>query len=154
MNNRGQSQYLRIYNGVTTYTRWQAYYVGQTVSLGGFSWAYHPFVANGFIGGTAGTDSGVTIAVPATSNAVSIFETALDQNRLCEIKVYEFDSRLEQSAPQTTQDLIGTFVGEVIGISGTFSQLEIKLGSSLAPVGAQAPPRKYTNILIGAPLRL
>jgi hypothetical protein len=56
--------------------------------------------------------------------------------------------------PQSSQALIASFVGEIIGIGGSFTELTIELGSSLAPVGAQAPPRNFTSILIGAPLRL
>lgn len=154
MSNRGQSQYLRIFDGANTYLRWQGYYVGQTVTWDSQSWAYYPFIANGLIGGSAGSDSGVSVSVPATAAAVAAFEAALDQNRLVEIKVYEFSTLLTQSQPQASQLLIGSFVGEVTGISGSFSLLEIQLGSSLAPVGAQAPPRKYTSLLVGAPLRL
>jgi hypothetical protein len=91
--------------------------------------------------------------VPATSTAVELFEEALSLNQLVEVRVFEFDTRLSQAQPQTTQQLIGAFVGEVIGISGSFGSLDVALGSSLAPVGAQAPPRKYTSALIGAPLR-
>ena len=154
MSNRGQSQYLRIFNGATTYLRWQGYYVGQTVTWDSQSWVYYPFVANGLIGGSAGNDGSVSITVPATAEAILQFETALSANYLVEIKVYEFPTALTQSAPQASQLLIGAFVGEVTSISGTFTTLEIQLGSSLAPVGAQAPPRKFTNLLVGAPIRL
>jgi len=154
MSNRGQSQYLRIFDESSTYYRWQNYYVGQTVTWDTASWVYQPFVANGFIGGSAGTDVGVTVDVPATGTAVSAFESALNQNRLCELRLYEFDSSLGQAGPQSGQLLIGVYVGEIIGINGSFSQLTVSLGSSLAPVGAQVPPRKFTNAMIGAPLRL
>lgn len=154
MSNRAQSQYLRIYSGATTYLRWQSYYVGQTVTWESNSWSYFPFVANGLIGGSVGNDADVSITVPATAAAVSAFESALNENRLIELRVYEFDSRLSQVIPQSGQLLIGSFVGEVVGVSGSFSVLEVSLGSSLAPIGAQAPPRKYTSQLIGAPIRL
>jgi hypothetical protein len=85
---------------------------------------------------------------------VAAFESALNQNRLCELRLYEFDSSLGQAGPQSGQLLIGVYVGEIIGINGSFSQLTVSLGSSLAPVGAQVPPRKFTNAMIGAPLRL
>lgn len=154
MSNRAQSQYLRIYSGATTYLRWQSYYVGQTVTWQGSPWSYFPFVGNGLIGGSAGNDTGVSVSVPATVAAVSAIETALNENHLIELLVYEFDSRSAQNAPQSDQTLIGSFVGEVIGISGSFTLLDVALGSSLAPVGAQAPPRKYTSQLIGAPIRI
>jgi hypothetical protein len=153
MSNRGQAQYLRIFSGSTTYQRWQGFYVGQTITLESQQWQYYPFVANGLIGGGAGNDEGVTITVPATATAVQLFEEALNNNYLVEVRVFEFDTRLTQAQPQTTQQLIGAFIGEVLEISGSFSNIAIALGSGLAPVGAQAPPRKYTSELIGAPLR-
>ncbi len=153
MSNRGQAQYLRIFGGSTTYERWQGFYVGQTITLESEQWRYYPFVANGLIGGGAGNDEGVTVTVPATATAIQTFEEALNNNYLVEVRVFEFDTRLEQTGPQATQQLIGTFIGEVLEISGTFSAIAVALGSGLAPVGAQAPPRKYTSELIGAPLR-
>lgn len=154
MNNRGQAQYLRIFDGATSYLRWQGYYVGQTVTWDSQSWSYFPFVANGLIGGSSGSDSGVSVSIPASQAAINAFEAALNENRLVEIKVYEFSTLLTQAQPQASQLLIGAFVGEVTGINGSFSSLEIQLGSSLAPVGAQAPPRKFTSLLVGAPIRL
>jgi len=154
MANRGQSQYLRIFNGATTIERWQNYYVNQTVTLSSASWSYFPFSASGLASGAPGTADDVTIELPATSAAVALFESAINNSYLCELKAYEFDSRLTQSAPQASQLLIVNYVGEVIGISGSFTSLAIKLGSSLAPVGAQVPPRKFTSRLIGAPIRI
>ena len=154
MSNRSQSQYLRIFDNAGTYRRWQSYYIGQTVTWNGGSWGYHPFTANGVVDGSAGSTAGVTIEIPATAEAVATFAEALSLNRLCEVRMYEFDSRLTQVIPQSTQVLIGRFQGEVIGISGSFTTITISLGSSLSPVGAQVPPRKFTSILIGAPLRL
>lgn len=154
MANRGQAQYLRFYSGATTYYRWQNYYIGQTVTFDSVSWTYQPFVANGMIGGTPGTDAGVSIDLPATALVADLVNDAINNNYLCEIKLYEFDTRLSNAAPQAAQLLIGTYVGEVIGARGSFSLLNVSLGSSLAPTGAQAPPRKFNSILIGAPLRL
>ena len=136
MSNRGQSQYLRIYDNSQTYVRWQAYYINQTITLDSASWIYNPFNADGMMAGSpAGSD--VTITVPATTTAISVFKVALNNNRLCEIKMYEFDTRLSQAK-----------------ISGSFTELSINLSSALSPVGAQVPPRKFTTLLIGAPVRL
>jgi hypothetical protein len=154
MANRGQAQYLRFYSGATTYYRWQNYYIGQTVTWDSQSWTYQPFVANGMIGGTPGTDVGVSIDLPATELVVNLVDDAFAGSYLCEIKLYEFDTRLSNAAPPASQLLIGTYLGEVIGAKGGFSLLNVSLGSSLAPTGAQAPPRKFTSELIGAPIRL
>lgn len=153
MSNRGQAQYLRIFNDSGTTLRWQNYYVGQTVTWQSFSWTYNPFIAEGIIGG-AGTGNDMSIALPATSTAVSVFTNALAENLLCEVNIYEFDSRFSQSVPQSNQLLIANFVGEVIKIGGSFTSWTVTVGSSLAPVGAQVPPRKYSNILVGLPIKL
>lgn len=152
--NRSQAQYLRIFNESSTFYRWQNYYVGQTITLDSASWTYNPFDCSGLTFGSTGGDASMSITMPATALAVTAFQTALNDNYLCEIKMYQFYSALTQITPQASQILIGTYVGEVTGISGSFVQLEIRLGSSLSPVGAQVPPRKYTGALVGAPIRL
>jgi hypothetical protein len=154
MSNRAQSQYLRIFDATTTYARWQTYYVNQTVTLGGASWSYMPFSASGIIESGASGGKSVSITVPATNSVVQAFTLALSYGRFCELKIYEFDSRLDNTAPQAGQTLIASYTAEVIDVSGTFTRLDVELGSSLSPVGAQVPPRKFTTYQIGSPLRI
>lgn len=154
MSNRAQSQYLRIFDATTTYARWQTYYVNQTITLDGASWSYMPFSASGIVESGASGGKSVSITVPATNSVVQAFTLALSYGRLCELKIYEFDSRLDNTVPQAGQDLIASYTAEVVDVSGTFSRLDIELGSSLSPVGAQVPPRKFTSYLIGSPLRI
>jgi hypothetical protein len=70
--------------------------------------------------------------------------------------MYEFDTLAEGAAsgPVAVQDLIASYVGEVVGASGTFESISLELGSSLSPVGAQVPPRTFTTRLVGAPCKL
>jgi hypothetical protein len=147
---RSQAQYLRIYDGSGTYARWQGYYVGSTVTLDAASWEYYPFIVNGLMSGASGKDSGISISVPATATATSVLLTALKNKQLCEIKIYELDSTAAYPVPS----LITSYLGEVISMRGSFTRIEAGLGSALAPVGAQVPPRKFTNKLVGVPLRL
>jgi hypothetical protein len=154
MSNRAQAQYLRIYDSGSTYVRWQTYYVNQTVTLDAASWDYMPFSASGIVESGASGGKSVSITVPATNSVVEAFEAALANGRFCELKIYEFDSRLDQTEPQSGQNLIASYAAEVIEVSGSFTRLDVRLGSSLSPVGAQVPPRKFTSLLIGSPLRL
>ena len=151
---RAQAQYLRIFDSSSTYVRWQGYYVNQTVTLDSASWEYMPFSASGIVESGASGGKSVSITVPATNSVVEAFNLALSYGRFCELKIYEFDSRLDQTAPQASQNLIASYTAEVVNVSGTFTRLDIELGSSLSPVGAQVPPRKFTSYLIGAPLRI
>ena len=68
--------------------------------------------------------------------------------------MYEFDTLDGNNAPQAGQELIASYVGEVVGAGGPFESISLELGSSLSPVGAQVPPRKYTSRLIGVPVKL
>ena len=154
MSNRSQSQFLRIFDTDSTYQRWQTYYVNQDITFASATWSYMPFNGNGIVESGASGGKSVTITVPATNSVIEAFNLALSYRRLCELSIYQFDSRLDQTAPQAGQQLIASYTAQIASISGTFTRLEIELGSSLSPVCAQMPPRKFTSYLIGVPLRI
>ena len=151
---RGQSQYLRIFSGSTTYQRWQSYYVNSSVTWESAAWSYQPFDADGITAGEVQSESSISIALPATTNVMEVVLQALNEARLAELRLYEFDTILGNSTPQAEQTLIASYLGEVVGVSGSFTSIQMQLGSSISPVGAQVPPRKFTTKLIGAPCQL
>ena len=151
---RAQAQYLRIFSGTTTYQRWQSYYVNTSVSYGGDAWAYQPFDADGITAGEVQSESSISVRMPATTNAIDVALQALDEARLAELQLYEFDTLLGNATPQAGQTLIASYLGEVVGVSGSFTSIEMELGSSLSPIGAQVPPRKFTSKLTGSPCKL
>ena len=154
MSNRAQAQYLRIYTGGTDKQLWQSYYVNSTISSGGKSYSYFPFTADGLMSSSASGANRVSVTCPASTTAISALTEALNNQYLCELKVYEFDSRLSNVAPNSNQSLIVNFLGVITEISGTFETLRVRIGSSISPVGASCPPRKFTTDLIGNPIRL
>lgn len=151
---RAQSQYLRIFSGTTTYQRWQSYYVNTSVTYDGAVWAYQPFDADGITAGEVQSEASISVRLPATTNAIEVALQALDEARLAELQLYEFDTLLGNATPQAEQSLIASYIGEVVGISGSFTQLSMELGSSLSPIGAQVPPRTFSSQLVGAPCKL
>jgi hypothetical protein len=151
---RGQSQFLRIFSGNTTYQRWQAYYVNTSVTWESASWSYQSFDADGITAGEVQSESSISVTLPATTNVMEVVLQALDEARLAELRLYEFDTLLGNSIPQTGQTLIASYLGEVVGVSGSFTSIQMELGSSLSPVGAQVPPRTFSTRLIGAPCKL
>jgi hypothetical protein len=151
---RAQSQYLRIFSGSTTYQRWQSYYVNTNVTWESASWSYQPFDADGITAGEVQSESSISIRLPATTNVIEVVLQALNEARLAELQFYEFDTILGNSTPQAGQTLIASYLGEVVGVKGGFTEIEMELGSSLAPVGAQVPPRAYSSRLVGAPCKL
>jgi hypothetical protein len=151
---RGQSQYLRIFSGSTTYQRWQSYYVNTSVRWESASWSYQPFDADGITAGEVQSESSISVTLPATTNVMEVVLQALNEARLAELRLYEFDTILGNSTPQAGQTLIASYLGEVVGASGGFTSIQMQLGSSLSPVGAQVPPRTFSTRLIGAPCKL
>jgi hypothetical protein len=151
---RGQSQFLRIFSGSITYQRWQSYYVNTSVTWESASWSYQPFDADGITAGEVQSESSISVSLPATTNVMEVVLKALDEARLAELRLYEFDTILGNSTPQAGQTLIASYLGEVVGVSGSFTSIQMQLGSSLSPVGAQVPPRKFTTTLIGAPCQI
>jgi hypothetical protein len=151
---RAQAQYLRIFSGSTTYQRWQSYYVNTSVSYGSAVWAYQPFDADGITAGEVQSESSISVTLPATTNVMEVVLQALDEARLAELRLYEFDTLLGNTTPQPGQTLIASYLGEVVGVSGGFTSIQMQLGSSLSPVGAQVPPRTFSTRLIGAPCKL
>ena len=152
--NRSQAQYLRIYKSTTDYELWQSYYVNSTVTVDSKNYEYFPFQADGIEESSALGSLGMSLTVPASQKAVEAFEAAKNKQRLVEISIYEFDTRLSNASPQSGQILITSFVGQVSSLSGSFSELQVGLGSALATVGSQAPPRTFTTALVGNPLRI
>ncbi len=151
---RGQAQFLRIFSGTTTYQRWQSYYVNTSVSWESAPWDYQPFDADGITAGEVQAESSISITLPATTNVMEVVLQALDEARLAELRLYEFDTLLGNDTPQLGQTLIASYLGEVVGVQGSFTSIQMQLGSSLSPVGAQVPPRTFSTRLIGAPCKL
>lgn len=155
MSNRGQSQYLRVYtSGGADHKLWQNFYVNTDITLASKVYTYFPFEWDGVGESSAISGSTVSLRMPATSQAVNCFETALKQQQLCLVSTYEFDTRLGVVTPQAAQILIGEFLGYVSSMRGTFTELTVELGSTLAPIGALIPSRTATNSLVGVPLQL
>ena len=148
---------LTIFSGNTTYIRWQNYYVNETINffvqgVGTVPFEFFPFEFGGINDSAAVGGAEMTVAMPATSAALTQFLKAQSNLRLCELKLYEFSAYLAQTPPPQNFQVVATHVGQVLNLGGTFTQLQVGLGSVLSPVGAQVPPRTYSTALIGSPL--
>lgn len=151
---RAQAQYLRIYDTVTTYQRWQSYYANVSVTLWNQQWQYVPFIADGFTEGISGDESNISIQAPAITTVVQAFEAAILNGRMVELSTYQFDPLFGNNAPQSGQILIARYIGQVAGGSGGLTSMTLQLGSAISPVGAQIPPRKFTSRIMGKGARL
>lgn len=152
---RAQSQYLRIYDAAgVNYARWQSYYANTTVTWASNQWAYVPFSADGFTAGISGDETNITVTAPASSTVIDAFNEAIRNGQFVELSIYEFDTALNNNAPQASQILVGSATGQVVGGSSSLTRMTLQLGSALSPVGAQVPPRKFTTAIMGKGCRL
>lgn len=152
--NRAQSQFLRIYtSGGSDHHLWQNFYVNQSVTVSSKSYRFFPFFWDGIGESSAIGEQTVQLTLPATSLAISAFEAAFSSKHLCELQTYEFDSRLGVSSPQSSQTVIGSFLGYISKMSSSLTELSVELGSTIAPVGAQIPSRTASNRLVGVPIQ-
>jgi hypothetical protein len=143
-----------MFNGSTTYQRWQSYYVGQTISWSGGNWLYQQFDCDGITAGQGSTEAALGVTLPATQFVVDQVERALREAWLVELALYEFDPLLGDTTPQSAQVQVAGFTGEVVSASGGLAAITVQLGSSLSPIGAQIPPRQFSTRLIGVPCQL
>jgi len=148
---RALAQYLEITDASSIVRhRWQNYYLNSNVSYGGKVWNYQEFSADGLVDGE---QTSINVIMSATPLVLSMLTSALAEGWLVEVFGYQFDMLENNTAPISDQTLTGSFLGEVIGARGGLYEVSMELGSSLAPVGAQFPPRKLTTRLIGTPCR-
>lgn len=151
---RGQSQFLRIFDEAATVQRWQNYYGNTNVPLDGEVWAFIAFDADGFTVGQTGDEGGITVTLPGTALVMDLVADSMLAGRLAELTMYEFDTLLGDDEPQAGQVMVANYVGEIVSAGGPLHEVRLQLGSSLSPIGAQIPPRKFTSRLVGVPCRL
>lgn len=149
-----QSLFLRIYDGGTTYHRWQNHYISKIVPWDGQSWVYVGFSADGITAGDISSESSLVISMPQTSITKQAIRNALRDGYLFELSLYEFDSIAGQTAPPINQQLVASYLGEIIAATGTLTFQEVEIGAPLSPVGVQIPPRTYASRLTGTPAQL
>ena len=143
---------IRLYSGGTTYQRWQNLYPGQTLAG---DWYYLPFEVGAFNAAVSGADQAtIQLNLPGLSEVAAVIEDALSPPQwLAEVRLLELDQSPTAIAPPLDEIEICKFIGQIIGASG-HETIILELGSALASVGAQVPPRLFTPKLTGYPPRL
>lgn len=146
-------QFMRVFDEEATYQRWQNTY-NQAVTWEGSQWLYQPFAADGITAGDVSSESSLVVDIPCTRLVNAALKRAMRRTQLIEIKLYEFEIEPGQALIPDSMRLIALYVGEAVGLRGSFTTLQVELGSTLAPVGVQVPPRTYTTYLVGVPCQL
>jgi len=150
----GQAAFVQLSDGFgTTFARWQSYWLDQVVTWDAKAWAYQQFDWAGITSGQAVGDQ-ASLTLPATPSVISFSEAARAGAWVVQLQVIQFDEAAAGSSPPAAYNLVANCVGQVIGVGGSLTQLTWKLGSALAPLGAQFPPTSAITPLIGVPCRL
>lgn len=150
----GKSQYLRFSDAAgNVLDRWQNYYHDQAVSWQGASWTFVRFRAGGLTAGVSGDEASIVIEAPAILRVRRAFEAALRNGHLIQLSQYQFDP-LAATQPPSGQVLQAQFLGQAVGGGASLVTMRLQLGSALAPIGRQVPPRSLTTLIMGAGARL
>lgn len=140
---------FRQSNYSTIVQRYQSYWPGQTVD----SHSFYPFNCGSIISNATGGQQSLTVEFAISQAIVDLIEAGLTNSYFVEMSFYQF-TPTATGAPPTAKTLFASYIGELINASQNETAISIQIGSSLNPVEAQAPPRKFTTTLIGEPPKI
>lgn len=133
----------------TVVARYQSYWPGLTVD----SHTFYPFNPTAIVSNATGGQQSLSIDLAISGEIVSVIEAGLGNGYFIELNFYQFTPTTDGSPP-TAKTLFASYIGELISASQDETTLSIQVGSSLDPVEAQVPPRKFTTTLIGEPPKI
>ena len=144
---RAIAQLLRIHDGVIDYQRFQNHWL-EPISYDSKRWRFARFESSAIVAGLSGDETGMTVDFPADGMNVPAVQWAISQRRLVELTMLQFDSA-DAGEPPEDSSVIARFEGEAVGGTATLTRITMLVGSVLAPIGSQIPPRTITTNLIG-----
>lgn len=133
----------------TIVDRLQNYWPGRTVS----GHRHHPFVTGYITSSRSGSQSGIEISLAISSEMISLVESALQSNYIFDLTLERFSPNISDPNVRNAHVLARSF-GELVSAQYDQARITLSIGSSLDPVEAQAPPRKFTTRLVGTPPQL
>lgn len=140
---------FRQSNYTTIVARYQSYWPGQTVD----SHTFYPFNTSAIVSNASGGQESLNVEFAVSDTILNTIETGLGAGYFVQLSFYQF-TPTATGAPPTTKTLFASFIGELINATLNETTISIQIGSSLNPVEAQAPPRKFTTTLIGQPPKI
>lgn len=140
---------FRASNYETIIARYQSYWPNETVD----GYSFYPFNVPAIISNATGGQESLAVEFAASNEISILIEAGLANNYFVELSFYHFTPTAD-GKPPTSKTLFANYIGELISAIQTETSISIKIGSSLNPVEAQAPPRKFTTTLIGEPPKI
>jgi hypothetical protein len=133
----------------TVVKRYQSYWPGETVD----DHAFYPFNSNAIVSNATGGQQSLTVDFAVSQEILDLIENGLTNSYFVELSFYRFTATASTDS-STAKLVFASYIGELLSASQTETTVSIQIGSSLNPVEAQAPPRKFTTTLIGEPPKI
>jgi hypothetical protein len=133
----------------TVVARYQSYWPGQTID----SHSFYPFNVDAIVSNATGGQESLNVEFAVSHTISDLIEIGLSTYYFVELSFYYF-TPTSTGAPPAAKTLFASYIGELISASQNETSVSIQVGSSLNPVEAQAPPRKFTTTLIGEPPKI
>jgi hypothetical protein len=124
--------------------RWQNRWSGQTVD----GHSFMPFLIQEINSSVAAASDSVSLSLPEMKTTIELVEQAVADAYVVQLIIKKYPD-----ADSTAGTVVAQTTGEVIGATLSIGAIQVDLGSSLDPVGAQIPPRRFTTTILGAPAR-
>lgn len=148
------AHFLIVADGATVVARWQQSWRWRTVEFGGHQWEWLPFSARGIVSGDVSSEASLEIRLPVTGRTGPIFRNALHLGWWTTFQGWEFDGGSIDNGPPPDGRMVTDYQGEIVNLSRGAGSMTVEIGSPLAPIGVQFPPRSMTATLIGVPCQL
>lgn len=140
---------FRQRDNTTVVSRFQNYWPGATVDLH----IFYPFTTDAIVSNTNGGQQSISLNFATSRVIATLVEDGLANAYLAECSFYQFVPTAD-GTPPASKTIFASYLGELLSADQNESTISIRIGSSLDPVEAQAPPRKFTTTLIGEPPKI
>lgn len=145
----GFATFVRLYQGATTYARWQNFWPSHSPD----SFSFAVFEIGSMESSISGSDVSTSISFGYTASIRSTLMTAADNAYLVEISLYSFTPTADGSPP-VSKTLLAQHIGQAMNVADNGASLDLSVGDALSPSRPQVPPRVYTTALVGVPCQL
>ena len=137
--------FIRFYSGLTTFQRWQNFFVDKAIEGHDF----FPFDTSDVMMNRTADEGGVTIEMAAKNRSLEFFDAAIAGEYLAEIVFYEMPVTTSLPVDLSSASVVARFLGEVIAMTTDLTKLKVELGTAMDAVSGDIPGRKITTSLVG-----
>ena len=140
---------IRQKNFNTVVARYQNYWPGIVVD----GYWFKPFTTGSITSNSSGGQQSFALEFGLQSSIEEVIDVSAVNGYIYDCELKEF-APTQAGLPPGNLTTFARFLGEVLSASKTDQGITVEVGTSLDPVKAQAPPRRFTTTLVGEPPQL